>query len=75
MNEYDMPFAKLTKEQSRELAEKMDGGMGMGKRPPKKEKKPTATKQNKLSPLCRYSGGAFALRYACAAYDFSTALA
>ena len=44
MNEYDMPFAKLTKEQSRELAEKMDGGMGMGKRPPKKEEEPDSDK-------------------------------
>lgn len=37
MNKYDLPFAKLTAEQSKELARKMDGGMGMGKRPPQKK--------------------------------------
>ena len=44
MNEYDMPFAKLTAEQSRELAANMDGGMGMGKRPPKEEEEPDSGK-------------------------------
>lgn len=39
LNKYDQPFAKLTAEQSRELAAQINGGIGMGKRPPKEEEK------------------------------------
>lgn len=45
MNKYDQPFAKLTKEQSKELAGQINGGMGMGKRPP--QKKEAAKKSGK----------------------------
>lgn len=45
MNKYDQPFAKLTKEQSKELAGQLSGGMGTGKRPT--QKKETAKKSNK----------------------------
>ena len=43
----DDVFAKLTAEDSRYLAAHMDGGMGMGKRPP--QRKENAKKKNATS--------------------------
>ena len=44
MNKYDRVFEKLTSEQSKELASKINGGMGTGKRPAQKT---TTKKSNK----------------------------
>ena len=44
MNKYDRVFEKLTSEQSKELASKINGGMGTGKRPA--QKTTTTTKKS-----------------------------